>query len=76
MWQGLKRRYRICLVNLAEAQGVRLAEGRALYLYKFLAVAPTVEKTEPYGLEVVVGIEVPFAVCCDAGIFSLHGREV
>ena len=43
---------------------------------KGIAVAPTVEKTEPYGLEVVVGIEVPFAGCCDAGIFSLHGREV
>lgn len=26
---------------------------------KGIVVAPTVEKTEPYGLEIVIGIEVP-----------------
>ena len=42
---------------------------------KVIAVSPTVKKTEAYGLEVVVGIEVPFAGSCDAGIFALHDRE-
>ena len=75
MWQGLKRRYRICLVNLAEAQGVRLAEGRALYLYKILAVAPAVEKGEPQGIGIGVGVEAPRALSSEAFVF-VHRREI
>lgn len=59
MWQGLKCCYRICLVNLAEAQGVGLAEGRALYFDELLAVAPAIEKGEPQGIGIGVGVEAP-----------------
>jgi len=59
VWQGLKCRYRICLVNLAEAQGVRLTSEVALHFYKVLAVAPAVEKGEPQGIGIGVGVEAP-----------------
>ena len=61
---------------MGDAQRVVFGALTAFHADKVIAVSPTIKKTEPYGLEVVVGIEVPFAVCCDAGIFSLHGREV
>ena len=64
------------VVEMRDAQCVVFGAVPVFHADKGIAVAPTVEKTEPYGLEVVVGIEVPFAGCCDAGIFSLHGREV
>ena len=64
------------VVDVRDAQRIVFGALTAFHADKGIAVAPTVEKTEPYGLEVVVGIEVPFAGCCDAGIFSLHGREV
>lgn len=59
VWQWLKCRYRICLVNLAEAQGVRLAAEVTLYLDELLAVAPAVEKGEPQGIGIGVGVEAP-----------------
>lgn len=59
MWQGLKCRYRICLVNLAEAQGVGLTSEVALHFYKVFAVAPAVEKGEPQGIGIGVGVEAP-----------------
>ena len=61
---------------MGDAQRVVFGALTAFHTDNVIAVSPTIKKTEPYGLEVVVGIEVPFAVCCDAGIFSLHGREV
>ena len=64
------------VVDLGDAQRIVFGALTAFHADKVIAVSPTIKKTEPYGLEVVVGIEVPFAVCCDAGIFSLHGREV
>lgn len=64
------------VVEMGDTQCVVFGAVPVFHADKGIAVASTVEKTEPYGLEVVVGIEVPFAVCCDAGIFSLHGREV
>ena len=64
------------VVEVRDAQCIAFGAMPVFHADKGIAVAPTVEKTEPYGLEVVVGIEVPFAGCCDAGIFSLHGREV
>ena len=64
------------VVEVRDAQCVVFGAMPVFHEDKGIAVAPAVEKTEPYGLEVVVGIKVPFAGCCDAGIFSLHGREV
>ena len=64
------------VVDVGDAQRVVFGALTAFHADKVIAVSPTVEKTETYSLEVVVGIEVPFAGCCDAGIFSLHGREV
>ena len=64
------------VVDVGDAQRIVFGALTAFHADKVIAVSPTIKKTEPYGLEVVVGIEVPFAVCCDAGIFSLHGREV
>ena len=64
------------VVDVRDAQRIVFGALTAFHADKVIAVSPTIKKTEPYGLEVVVGIEVPFAVCCDAGIFSLHGREV
>lgn len=64
------------VVEVRDAQCVVFGAMPVFHEDKGIAVAPAVEKTEPYGLEVVVGIEVPFALFSDAGIFSLHGREV
>ena len=48
----------------------------AFHADKVITVSLTIKKTEPYGLEVVVGIEAPFAGSCDAGIFALHSCEI
>ena len=63
------------MVEVRDAQCVAFGAVTVFHADKGIAVAPTVEKTEAHGLEIVVGIEVPFALFRDAGIFSLHGRE-
>ena len=64
------------VVDVGDAQRVVFGALTAFHADKVIAVSPTIKKTEPYGLEVVVGIEVPFAGSCDAGIFALHGRDI
>ena len=64
------------VVDVRDAQRIVFGALTAFHADKFIAVSPTVEKTETYSLEVVVGIEVPFAGSCDAGIFALHGRDI
>ena len=49
------------VVEMRDAQCVVFGAVPVFHADKGIAVAPTVEKTEPYGLEVIVGIEVPFA---------------
>lgn len=63
------------VVDVGDAQRIVFGALTAFHADKVIAVSPTVEKTEAYGLEVVVGIEVPFAGSCVTGIFALHGRE-
>ena len=64
------------VVEVRDAQCVVFGAMPVFHEDKGIAVAPAVEKTEPYGLEVVVGIEAPFAGSCDAGIFALHSCEI
>ena len=64
------------VVDVGDAQRVVFGTVPVFHADKGIAVASTVEKTEPYGLEVVVGIEVPFAGSCDADIFALHSCEI
>ena len=64
------------VVDVRNAQRIVFGALTAFHADKVIAVSPTVEKTETYSLEVVVGIEVPFAGSCDAGIFALHGRDI
>lgn len=64
------------VVDVGDAQRVVFGALTASHADKVIAVSPTVKKTEPYGLEVVVGIEVPFVGSCDAGIFALHSCEI
>lgn len=63
------------VVDVGDAQRIVFGALTAFHADKVIAVSPTVKKTEAYGLEVVVGIKVPFAGSCDAGIFALHDRE-
>ena len=63
------------VVDVVDAQRIVFGALTAFHADKVIAVSPTIKKTEPYGLEVVVGIEVPFAGSCDAGIFALHSCE-
>ena len=63
------------VVEVRDAQCVAFGSMPIFHAHKGIAVAPAVEKTEAHGFEIVVGIEVPFALFRDAGIFSLHGRE-
>lgn len=64
------------VVDVGDAQRIVFGALTAFDTDKVIAVSPTIKKTEPYGLEVVVGIEVPFAGSCDAGIFALHSCEI
>ena len=64
------------VVEMRDAQCVVFGAVPVFHADKGIAVAPAVEKTEAHGFEIVVGIEVPFALFGDTGIFSLHGREV
>ena len=64
------------VVDMGDAQRIVFGALTAFHADKVIAVSPAVEKTEAYGLVVVVGIEVPFAGSCDAGIFALHGRDI
>lgn len=64
------------VVDVGDAQRIVFGALTAFHTDKVIAVSPTIKKTEPYGLEVVVGIEVPFAGSCDAGIFALLSCEI
>lgn len=63
------------VVDVRDAQRIVFGAFTAFHVDKVIAVSPAVEKTEPYGVEVIVGIEVPFALSCEAGIF-VHSRDV
>jgi len=64
------------VVDMGDAQRIVFGTVAELHADEVFAVAPTVEGCEAYGLEIVVGIEIPFAGRCEAGIFALHSREV
>jgi len=65
----------IVVVDMADAERVVFASFSELDAVEVLVIAPTVIQSEPHGVRVVAGLEIPFALSCEAGIF-VHSRDV
>lgn len=74
----------IVVVDMEDGERVILATFSELDFYKVLAVAPAIVKSRAHRVNIVVGIEFPFALFCETDIFvhrcenlrvRLSGRE-
>ena len=59
----------IVVVDMEDGERVILATFSELDFYKVLAVAPAVVKGRAHRVNIVVGIEFPFALFCETDIF-------
>jgi len=59
----------IVVVDMEDGERVILATFSELDFYKVLAVAPAIVKSRAHRVNIVVGIEFPFALFCETDIF-------
>ena len=64
----------IVVVDMEDAERVVFASFSKLDAVELLVIALTVEKCEPQGVFIVIGLEVPFAFVRETDIF-VHSRD-